>query len=137
MGLSRTKARMLRPFTISSRSPVRRPKAFGNVIPLDGAGGSSGEDTGSASEVCGLTGSVLAGGPAFLPQAASGRRANKANTNTSARRVEIELHIFLLPPYSRVRVPVIRTRTMSERPTVGTADRSDIVRVLITGTRTR
>src|SRR5271157_3291439 len=61
MGLSRTSARMLRPFTISSRSPVRRAKAGPSAISLDGAGGSSGEDTGCAGACCCLVCSVVVG----------------------------------------------------------------------------
>src|SRR5208282_3764343 len=110
MGLSRTNARMLRFFAISSRSPVRRPKAFGNVMPLDGAGGSSGEETGSAADVCCFAGSGLAAGAvSFLPQAISERRANRGNTNTKARRGKIEvLNIYLLLCPSAIRLASVR-----------------------------
>src|SRR5271165_5730772 len=86
---------MLRLFAISSRSPVCRPKAFGNTMPLDGAGGSSGEDTVVAGAAC-FACSVVAGASAFLPQAIS-RRASKDNTNARAWRDEVEvLDIYLL-----------------------------------------
>src|SRR5271157_5260740 len=104
MGLSMTSARMFRLFTISSRSPVRRPKPFGNVMPLDGAGGSSGEDTGRAAGACCFTCSVLAGGAvSFLPQAISRRRTNKGNTSTRARREEgeaVDTDLLLYPAES-------------------------------------
>src|SRR5271169_1258373 len=103
MGFSMTSARMLRFFVISSRSPVRRPKAFGKSMLPDAAGGSSGEDigaAGAAADACGLAGSLLAAGAgavSFLPQAISVRRANKVSTNTKTWRDEAEsVHIHLL-----------------------------------------
>jgi len=70
-------------------------------MPLDGAGGSSGEDTGRAGAACCFACSVLAGGAvSFLPQPIiSGRRANRRNTNPKARRGEIVvLNIYLFSP---------------------------------------
>src|SRR5271166_3977666 len=94
MGFSRTSARMLRFFAISSRSPLRRPNALGKSIPLAAAaGGSSGEDIGPAegvAAVCGFAGSLLAGGADFLLHATSRRQADKGNTKRRKWRDEIE-----------------------------------------------
>src|SRR5271165_1443153 len=99
MGLSMSSARMLRRFTISSRSPVRREKTGPNAMPPDGAGGSSGEDTGDGAVACCFACSVLAVGSAFLPQAIAKRRATKGNTNTRARNgaevVDMSLLLYL------------------------------------------
>src|SRR5271167_1470391 len=97
-----TSARMLRLFTISSRSPASRVKPMGNTIPFDGAGTSLGEDTVGAGPVSCLACSAPGGG-AFLLQPISKRRANKVATNTRVWRDEIEvvdIHSLLYPSLS-------------------------------------
>src|SRR3974390_325276 len=91
MGLSMTSARMLRFFAISSRSPVRLPKALEKSMVPAAAGRSSGEETGSAAEACGLAGSVVGVGSGFLLQAARNANATKGDATTSTRRGAVRI----------------------------------------------
>src|SRR5271157_4430320 len=103
MGFIMTRARMFRSFAISSRSPVRRAKTLPNLTSLDGAGGSSGEDTGDAVAAWCFGCSVAAGASAFLPQPISNRRASNADKSTRERyKVElVDICLLLYPAYQR------------------------------------
>src|SRR5450755_2289879 len=99
MGLIRTRARMLRFFAISSRSPVRRPNAVGSLTSLDGAGRSSGDAAGAAAGVASCCACSLAAGVAvsFLPQATSTKRATQDTSNTKVWRNEagdVDIHLL-------------------------------------------
>src|SRR5215475_6254451 len=101
MGLSMTSARMLRLFTISSRSPGSRFRPTGNTKSLDGTGTSPGEETTATGAACCFVCSILTGESAFLPQAITRRRANKGNANSRTWRDEVEvldIHSLLYHP---------------------------------------
>src|SRR6185437_2852730 len=90
MGLMMTNARILRLFTIASRSPVLRAKLCGNATPIAGIGDSPRMDIGGAGAAAGCFAvSVVARGVAFLPQETT-RRAGKSNKVRRAGRDEID-----------------------------------------------
>src|SRR5215469_5194384 len=96
MGLSMTSARILRCFTISSRSPVRRPKFVGSTMLLDDAGGSSGDMIGLA---CCFAFSVLAGGGPFDLLHPTIRKEARHNAEKNASPLlQTAHHVF--PPES-------------------------------------